>query len=85
MEKVVNFQLNNHLQRYDILPITQSGFRTGYSTALSSITDDIVTAKDKGMITILVLIDMSKAFDTVSFGLLLSKLHYYGIKERTQK
>lgn len=78
----MNLQLVEHLNLYNILPTTQSGFRKGYSTAtlLTSVTDDIVTAKDKGMASVLILIDLSKAFDTINFDLLLAKLGHYGVR-----
>jgi hypothetical protein len=54
----------------------QSGFRPGHSTttALLKITDDILTDLDRKFITVLVLLDFSKAFDTVNFKLLCQKL-----------
>jgi len=39
--------------------------------------DDIREKFDKGEITILVLLDFSKAFDTLNFDVLLQKLRYY--------
>lgn len=87
LEKTVKLQLTDHLHQYSILPANQSGFRTGYSTAttLAAITDDIVRAKDKGSATVLVLLDMSKAFDTVDFKLMLAKLQSYGVNNLTLK
>ncbi|KAJ4449202.1 hypothetical protein ANN_00599 [Periplaneta americana] len=53
-----------------------SCFRTGHSTstALLKVTEDIREALDKGQITILTLLDYSKAFDTVDVDLLIAKL-----------
>ncbi|KAI8441229.1 hypothetical protein MSG28_014878 [Choristoneura fumiferana] len=80
LEKVVCMQLTNYLERNEILPEFQSGFRKGRSTvtALLDITDNIICAQDEGMCTFLVLLDFSRAFDSLNISLLLSKLSYYG-------
>lgn len=59
-----------------ILPDYQSGFRAHYSctTALLNILDD-----DNGRVTVMIILDLSKAFDTLNQQLLLAKLHYYGV------
>jgi hypothetical protein len=51
----------------------QSGFRAGHScmTALLEITQDVRTAAEVGMTTILLLLDFSKAFDSVRHDRLL--------------
>jgi Reverse transcriptase (RNA-dependent DNA polymerase) len=57
----------------------QSGFRSGHSTttALLKITDDIGMDLDNNLMSILVLLDFSKAFDTVNFKLLCQKLRIF--------
>lgn len=64
-----------------MLPLTQSGFRPGHSCcgALLNVTDDIITACDNGCLTVLVLLDYSKAFDTINHEILLSILKYLGL------
>lgn len=80
MEKAVCTQLTDYLEKNNILPAAQSGFRRGRSTtsALLDVTDNILCAQDKGMCTVLVLLDFSRAFDCLNTNLLLSKLSYYG-------
>lgn len=80
-ERVLLDQLRGYLRDYNILPETQSGFRSGHSccSALLSVTDDIIAAADEGKITALVLLDFSKAFDTINHELLISILHYIGL------
>ena len=80
MEKIMNGQIREHLNSYNILPVYQSGFRPGFSctTALLNITDDIIEAADSGKATALVLIDYSKAFDRINHELLFAILHYIG-------
>ncbi|XP_031359025.1 uncharacterized protein LOC116182622, partial [Photinus pyralis] len=81
LEKVLEYQLRQFLSKHSILPLTQSGFRAGYScaTALCSIVDDIVTETDCGKITILVLLDYSKAFDMLSHQVLNAILKFIGL------
>lgn len=54
----------------------QSGFRAGHSTAtaLTKVASDIRIAMDKKMTTILILLDFSKAFDSVDHVILFEKL-----------
>ena len=62
-------------------PETQSGFRSGHScsTALLNVTDSILRALDEGLCTILVLLDYSKAFDTLNHQTLGVILRYIGL------
>ena len=80
MEKVVNSQVTHYLKDNDILTKFYSGFRKNHSTqtALISITDNILCNMDKGLITPTILMDLSKAFDTIDHPLMLQKLLRYG-------
>lgn len=81
LERLVERQLRDHISSFHLLPGTQSGFRPGFScaSALANITDDIISATDLGQVTVLVLLDFSKAFDTINHDLLLSILHFIGM------
>jgi hypothetical protein len=81
LEKIVDRQFGNFLAEGNILPSTQSGFRSNHSTttALLKVTDDILCASDKGQNTCLILLDYSKAFDTLDHKLLFTKLLYFGV------
>lgn len=70
-----------------MLPKTQSGFRKGYSctTALLNITDDILRAADDDKLSIMILLDYSKAFDTTHHKLLFSILKYIGFDSSSGK
>ena len=60
----------------------QYGFRAEYSTelALSELVDRIYTDLDEKQLPIAILIDLSKAFDTIDHTILISKLEHYGVE-----
>ena len=63
-----------------ILYSCQSGFHKHYSTdiCLSYLTDNVRTGFEIGLLTGIVLIDLSKAFDTIDNGILLDKMNCLG-------
>ena len=69
-------QLTAHLESNDLLPANQSAYRRGHSTetALLKICNDDVMTADKGMITLVALLDYSAAFDTVDYSVMLEVL-----------
>lgn len=87
LEKLSNKQLTEHVEKNLILPETQSGFRQhhGCSTALANVSDDIFRATDEGKVTVLALLDYSKAFDTLNHRILLAVLHYIGLSKEACK
>lgn len=80
-EKVIYAQLVKYIDSHNILPVIQSGFRSNYSclTALTKVTDDILESHDQNMITALILLDYSRAFDTVRHDILLEILKVIGL------
>jgi len=78
-ERFLASQIIKHLETHKLLTENQSGFRAKHScaTAMLKIIDDIRERYDKGEITIRVLLDFSKAFDSIDFKLLLIKLEKY--------
>lgn len=83
LEKIMYAQIIIHVNKYNVLPSYQSGFRTKHScaTALLTILDDILEATDRGESTALILIDYSKAFDTINHHLLFAILHFVGFSQ----
>jgi Reverse transcriptase (RNA-dependent DNA polymerase) len=82
MEKLLFDQLLDHLNTNNMLSEFQSGFRRSHSTvtALAKILDDIHLAVENDGFCVAVLLDFSKAFDSMSHPLLLRKLkHNYGL------
>lgn len=56
-----------------VIPDFQCGFRKNFSTmvALTNVIDDIISATDQKLVTVLILLDFSKAFDTINHELLV--------------
>ena len=82
-EKAMHFRLTSFLRQNNIISDSQYGFRAGHSCehALLDAHSKITTALDRKKITLLLLIDFSKAFDMVDHGILLHKLEHYGIRQ----
>jgi Reverse transcriptase (RNA-dependent DNA polymerase) len=76
LELIMRRQILDYVDRKGLLTRWQSGFRRGRSTttALLKVTDDLLRASDERLLSILVLLDFSKAFDSVNCDQLCKKL-----------
>ena len=83
LEKIVYKQLMAHLERHNLLFKYQFGFRPNRSTelAVTYFTDFIRKEADSGKATGAVFIDLTKAFDTISHSIMLSKLSRHGVSD----
>jgi len=83
-ERLAAQQLTHYLQDCQLLPELQSAYRSGHSTetAVLKVISDIFDAADASPseVTLLGMLDLSAAFDTVDHEILLARLHKsYGI------
>ena len=86
LEKCVQRQLCSHLTRHALHAKFQSGYRTDHSceTVSLSMYDDLLCLSDTKNKVILLLLDLSAAFDTVNHEQLLKKLNSkFGLAETT--
>ncbi len=76
LERVVFNQVSLFLSQNNKLDAKQSGFRSGHSTetVLLSVTEALRIAKVNYKSSVLILLDLSAAFDTVNHQILLSTL-----------
>ena len=77
IERLVCNRLSIHLKDHNLIPSAQSAYRTGHSTetAVLKVASDVWQAMDEGNITLLGLLDLSAAFDTVDHDILLHRLN----------
>ena len=84
-EKVVSAQLVKHVNDNSLNNVFQSAYKAGHSTetALARVLNDMLCSIDERRVTILVLLDLSAAFDTVVHDILLHCLcHHFGVTGR---
>ena len=76
LERVIQEQTTEFLDKHKTLYKFQSSFRKNHSTdfCLSYLTDKISNAFNSGLLTGMILIDFQKAFDTIDHYIVLQKL-----------
>uniref|UniRef100_A0A3P9C9L9 Reverse transcriptase domain-containing protein n=1 Tax=Maylandia zebra TaxID=106582 RepID=A0A3P9C9L9_9CICH len=82
LEKVVAKQLIAALDKHSICDKFQSGFRRAHSTetALLRVSSDILMSNDAGKCSVLLMLDLTSAFDTADNRSLLERLkHWVGV------
>ena len=82
LEKVIAARLDEHLIRHQLEDPMQSAYKKHHSTesALLRVHNDITSALDSGSGVVLLMLDLSAAFDTINHRMLFHRLqHHYGI------
>ena len=76
LERDVHIHVLDYLENYELLHPFQFGFRCKHScnTALARLTHSWLTAMNKSEVTLVVFLDLKKAFDLVDHNILLTKL-----------
>ncbi len=76
IERVIASQLNAHIQEHSLGEPLQSAYRQSHSTetALIYVVNDLLLCLDRKQSVLLVLLDLSAAFDTVDHAALLDRL-----------
>ncbi|KAL5252015.1 hypothetical protein ACHWQZ_G014982 [Mnemiopsis leidyi] len=88
LEKAVHSQLCSYVDSNNLFSNYQSGYRKFHSceTAVTKIHNDVLMMIDKKENVLLLLLDLSAAFDTINHDLLLKKLtRTYGIRKTAIK
>ena len=81
LEKIVLDQLRSHLEIIQLSESLQSAYRAQHSTetALLKVMNDILTDCDSGNVSLLNLLDLSAAFDTIDHSILLRLEITFGV------
>ncbi|KAG8223106.1 hypothetical protein J437_LFUL002054 [Ladona fulva] len=80
LDWIVLAQVSAHLERHQVLSATQSAFRRGHNVelALVGVLDPIREAIDGRRLSVVVGMDLARAYDTVDHDLLLDRLRDVG-------
>ena len=77
LERIVYFQFLNHITANKLIDKFPSAYKPGHSTdtALIRVVNDMFNAIDNRNLSLLTLLDLSAAFDTIVHAILLERLH----------
>ena len=83
IETIICEQLWSHIREINVIPENQSAYRANHSTetTLCSIMSDMVNMMDERKCGVLIMLDLSAAFDTVVHEYLLEDLKSIGVED----
>ena len=83
LERIIAAQITDYLKENSLQPLLQSAYRKFHSTetALLKVHNDICLSVDSGNYVLLILLDLSAAFDTIDHKILLQRLSHLGISD----
>ena len=83
LERAIFEQMIQYLEENNLLHPSHHGFRSHHSTvtALIEMYDQWVEGFENGMLSAVVMLDLSAAFDVVDHTILIQKLQLYGFEE----
>ena len=87
MEHIIFHSIMDHLDPLEALAWYQHGFRKKHSTESQLIItlEKVARTLDSNCQTDMLILDFSKAFDTVPHQRLLNKIDYYGVRTKTKR
>lgn len=79
LERAVAMQLKQYMSDHNLHEPFQSAYKQFHSTesALLKVHNDVLCAMENQGVTVLVLLDLSSAFDTIDHAVLLARLHHH--------
>ena len=82
VEQVIHKRFIDFFDKYSILNENQFGFRKKFSTnvVLLDLHEQLLQNKENGLSTVLVFLDLKKAFDLVNHSILIKNLKHKGIR-----
>ena len=77
LKRIVFKQFLQHIESHSLLEPFQSAYRKCHSTeiALLSMVNDLLRTSGRGYVSVLSLLDLSAAFDTIDHDILIKRLH----------
>ena len=87
LEKVAITRVINHMEQNEFFPDEAHGYRSKRSclTAVISMHDEILRDLEAGIDSLIIMCDLSNAFDTLSYKTIIDKLRVYGFTDDSLK
>ena len=85
LERIVFNQITDHLIKNNLIETFQSAYKSGHSTetALLRVVNDLFCFIDEGNVSLLTMLDLSAAFDTIDHDILFHRLSsHFGINDK---